>query len=141
VQFGQEYQYLFSYPHLDLMLDATVTELVCEEGSTRVREAVCKASDGTIVHVRARSFVLAAGAIENARLLLNSKSSTPQGLGNEHDQVGRYLMNHPKGYVGKVRLRESLPQARDYLGKKFSYFSGCYAGMRLRESTQRARVA
>jgi choline dehydrogenase-like flavoprotein len=144
VRFGQAYQYLFSYPNLDLIIDATATELVCEEGSARVREVVCKASDSTIVRVRARAFVLAAGAIENARLLLNSKSSTPQGLGNEHDQVGRYLMNHPKGYIGKVRLRESDQRTWELLNsyarwKKLSYFSGCYAGLRLRESTQRAR--
>jgi choline dehydrogenase-like flavoprotein len=68
VRFGKEYQYLFSYPKLDLIIDATATELVCEEGSARVREVVCKASDGTIVRVRARAFVLAAGAIENARM-------------------------------------------------------------------------
>ena len=45
--------------------------------------------------VRARAVVLACGAIETARLLLNSRSSRePDGLGNGHDLVGRNLQGH-----------------------------------------------
>lgn len=53
--------------------------------------------DGVIVTktVRARRVVLAAGAIETARLLLLSRSSAhPAGLGNAHDLVGRNLQGH-----------------------------------------------
>jgi len=47
------------------------------------------------VTVRGRSVVLAAGAIETARLLLLSKSvAHPEGLGNASDQVGRNLQGH-----------------------------------------------
>ena len=42
-----------------------------------------------------RSVVICAGAIETARLLLNSASdAAPHGLGNAHDQVGRNLQGH-----------------------------------------------
>lgn len=45
--------------------------------------------------VRAKAVVLAGGAIETARLLLNSPSARePDGLGNNHDQVGRNLQGH-----------------------------------------------
>lgn len=50
---------------------------------------------------RAKVVIVSAGAIESARLLLNSHSSHhPQGLGNEHDQVGRNLQGHlyPRAY-------------------------------------------
>jgi choline dehydrogenase-like flavoprotein len=49
----------------------------------------------------AKNIIVSAGAIESARLLLNSRSSLhPQGLGNEHDQVGRHLQGHlyPRAY-------------------------------------------
>ena len=43
----------------------------------------------------ARQVVLCAGAIETARLLLNSQSRHhPHGIGNEHGQVGRNLQGH-----------------------------------------------
>jgi choline dehydrogenase-like flavoprotein len=45
--------------------------------------------------------IVSAGAIESARLLLNSHSSLhPAGLGNEYDQVGRNLQGHlyPRAY-------------------------------------------
>jgi choline dehydrogenase-like flavoprotein len=45
--------------------------------------------------VRARSVVLCAGAIETARLLLNSAcDAAPHGLGNANDLVGRNLQGH-----------------------------------------------
>lgn len=44
---------------------------------------------------RAKIVVVSGGAIESARLLLNSKSALhPQGLGNHSDQVGRHLQGH-----------------------------------------------
>jgi choline dehydrogenase-like flavoprotein len=44
---------------------------------------------------RARNVVVSAGAIESARILLNSASQHhPDGLGNEFDQVGRNLQGH-----------------------------------------------
>jgi choline dehydrogenase-like flavoprotein len=43
-------------------------------------------------HVRARVVVLAASALESARLLLNSKSSMfPNGLANSSGQVGKWI--------------------------------------------------
>jgi choline dehydrogenase-like flavoprotein len=50
---------------------------------------------------RAKLVIVSAGAIESARLLLNSHSSLhPAGLGNEYDQVGRNLQGHlyPRAY-------------------------------------------
>jgi choline dehydrogenase-like flavoprotein len=44
--------------------------------------------------VRARHFVLASGAIENARLLLQPLPGRPRGVGNGSDLVGRCLMDH-----------------------------------------------
>jgi choline dehydrogenase-like flavoprotein len=53
--------------------------------------------------VAARYVVLAAGGIENPRLLLISHGHHPSGLGNGHDLVGRYFMDHPSGRLGLLR--------------------------------------
>jgi len=60
-------------------------------------------SSGTPQRETARSklVIVSAGAIESARLLLNSRSSFhPAGLGNEYDQIGRNLQGHlyPRAY-------------------------------------------
>jgi choline dehydrogenase-like flavoprotein len=44
--------------------------------------------------VRAKYYFLAAGGIENARLLLLSDGIEVKGLGNQNDLVGRYFMEH-----------------------------------------------
>jgi choline dehydrogenase-like flavoprotein len=57
-------------------------------------------------HVSARHFVLACGGIENTRLLLASRGHQPAGLGNGHDLVGRYFMEHPAARIGFLRPRD-----------------------------------
>ncbi len=51
--------------------------------------------------VRAKTFVVAAGGIENARLLLLS------GLGG--DAAGRYYMDHPKAPAGVIEAFSNVP--------------------------------
>jgi choline dehydrogenase-like flavoprotein len=59
--------------------------------------------------VFADRIVVAAGAIESARLLLNSAhAAEPNGLGNTHDQVGRNLQAHV--YAGAVALFDDVVQ-------------------------------
>ena len=50
--------------------------------------------DGSEGRAAGKVFVLAAGGIENPRLLLLSNERSPAGIGNAHDVVGRYFMDH-----------------------------------------------
>jgi choline dehydrogenase-like flavoprotein len=47
--------------------------------------------------VSARLYVLAAGGLENPRLLLSSRDIHTRGIGNSNDLVGRYYMSHLMG--------------------------------------------
>ena len=60
--------------------------------------------NGNELRISARVFVLACGGLENARLLLVSRRRHANGLGNRHDIVGRYFMEHPRAIFGSVRL-------------------------------------
>ena len=53
------------------------------------------ALNGRRFEVRARTFVLATGGIENARILMLSGESPGRSLGNAHGLVGRYFSDHP----------------------------------------------
>ncbi len=75
-------------------------------------------------HVRARIVVIAGGACESARLLLNSKSSKfPNGLANSSGAVGKYLMDSTgtsvSGFIPK--LMDGTPHNEDGVGGMHLY--------------------
>ncbi|HEX6374385.1 MAG TPA: GMC family oxidoreductase [Allosphingosinicella sp.] len=85
---------LESDPKCQLLMHATVTRIVAADG--RIAHVEARAPGPGRLTVRAKTFVLAGGGIENPRLLLAS------GLGNRYDQVGRYFMEHPHARGGRV---------------------------------------
>jgi len=84
--------------HIVVCLHGTVVEVATGSDHRTVSHVRVRCLSGTGFRVRARLFVLAAGGIENARLLLASTGACARGLGNEHDVVGRYFMDHPRDY-------------------------------------------
>jgi hypothetical protein len=72
--------------------------------------------DGRKFRVRAQAFVLAAGGLENGRILLLQNSLQPGGLGNQYDMVGRCFMDHPAIRLGVLTpsSRAVFEQARFY---------------------------
>ncbi|WP_346281845.1 GMC family oxidoreductase [Pseudonocardia sp.] len=89
-----------------LLVEATVVRLERDPVGGAIVEAVVAPSPGVEITVGARTYVLAAGGLESARILLASNRQSPAGVGNEHDQVGRHYMTHPVGEVGTVVLSD-----------------------------------
>lgn len=58
--------------------------------------------NGKRFRISAKLFILAAGAIEIPRLMLLSNKSWRDGLGNQHDIVGRFFMEHPHLWSGRL---------------------------------------
>jgi choline dehydrogenase-like flavoprotein len=83
-------------------LHANVTEIETDEPARSVAAVRVACLSGNTFTVQARLFVLAVGGIENARLLLLSNKRHPAGLGNQHDLVGRFFMEHPRFDAGKI---------------------------------------
>jgi choline dehydrogenase-like flavoprotein len=90
--------------HVRLLVEATVVRLERDAVGGAVDTAVVAPRPGAEITVHAREFVLAAGGLESTRILLASDTTTPGGIGNKHDQVGRHYMTHPVGEVGTVVL-------------------------------------
>ena len=83
-----------------LRTETVVSRLMTDDGG-RIRGVTIVDDEGGSINVSADVVVLSCGAVETARLLLNSKTKQePQGIGNNHDQVGRHLQGHyyPGGY-------------------------------------------
>jgi choline dehydrogenase-like flavoprotein len=94
-------------PNCLVVTHATVTEIVTDQSGSRVEEVLVQPVGGSPLPIQARAFVVAAGGIENARLLLASRRHSPKGLGNARDLVGRFFMEHPHARGGRVISRSS----------------------------------
>jgi choline dehydrogenase-like flavoprotein len=95
LRFGIEHeQALANSRNIACYLHANALELVTAESGAVVERLRVATLTGLRATVRARRFVVAAGGIENPRLLLASNGVQLAGLGNQHDQVGRFFMEH-----------------------------------------------
>lgn len=93
--------------NIDVYLNANLVDILTDDGAARVTSLRAATLGGCEFEVRARHYVLASGGIENARLLLASTSARKDGLGNDHDQVGRYFMDHPYMFPGYYQPAEA----------------------------------
>ncbi|MGV8998229.1 MAG: GMC oxidoreductase [Parvibaculaceae bacterium] len=76
-------------------LNSNVMEIVPTADASHVETLRVGTLSGKRFEVRPKLVILATGGIENARMLLLSNSIEKNGLGNQHDVVGRYFMEHP----------------------------------------------
>lgn len=80
------------------------------------------ASDKRLTHVDTDIIVLAAGGLSNARLLQLSRSERfPDGIGNQHGNLGLYHMDHPRVLV-TLRRRDVPVSASP--GQDAKFFPG-----------------
>jgi choline dehydrogenase-like flavoprotein len=88
-------------PTLDCFLHANLTNIDANIAADRVNSFTVRNYNGHVAKLRARRFVVALGAIENARVLLNSNDVMKAGLGNLSDFVGRCFMEHLDVSIGR----------------------------------------
>lgn len=101
--FGQAYaERLSRSQSTTVVLHANAIDIDCTESLSHVRRIRAKSLDGKEITVRALAFVIAAGGLENPRLLLAARKQNRSGLGNDNDLVGRYFADHLEGVVGHV---------------------------------------
>ena len=88
--------------NVTLMTRARVERIETADGGRRVDHLVVQTPDG-VIEVRGRAYVLAAGAVNSAALLLASSSPDhPDGLANRTGLVGRNFMMHNTAHIAAV---------------------------------------
>jgi choline dehydrogenase-like flavoprotein len=108
VRFGKDYrEALGRAQNISVLLHANLTGIRLDPSGGAVEAFEFKSLTGVSGRVRAQRFVLACGAIENARMLLLSNDIMPQGVGNTHDLVGRFFMEHPDSQCGILEASSS----------------------------------
>ena len=119
-----------------MVLNASVTEIAVG-GQGEVTGLTLSSLSGRTANVTAKRYVIASGAIDAVRLLMGSVSSRPDGLGNEHDVLGRYFMEHPHARGGEVVV-ESLAKGITLLPRAIRHDGRRYAAyLRPAEALQR----
>ena len=86
------------YPNFEVKTGIVVESLLMSDKRTvkGVRYFDKNVSETQSLDLNATTVILAAGAIESAKLLLRSTDDYwPNGVGNKHDLVGRNLITHP----------------------------------------------
>jgi choline dehydrogenase-like flavoprotein len=95
-RFGSRYgDELNTAANIRVLLNANVTRISAADGAQAVKRLAIRTLSGLRHSVKARYYVLAAGGLENARILLLSNDVVQAGLGNQNDLVGRFFMEHP----------------------------------------------
>ena len=90
--------------HARLQTGTHVRRIVTDGAGRRVDHLVAEGLDGP-VKITGGRFVLAAGAVNSAALLLASADEKhPRGLANSSDQVGRNFMMHNNAHIVAIDL-------------------------------------
>lgn len=137
--FGKRYRQRLAQGDARVVLGANVGTMDLDPAGRRLRALDVRTLGGNRFRVQARRYVLAAGGLETARLLLASPGASGRGIGNAHDVVGRYYMCHLAGTIGTLDL---TPAASVWHGYEVSD-DGVYCRRRLAlrpAAQQRLRV-
>ncbi|MBR8836307.1 MAG: Gfo/Idh/MocA family oxidoreductase [Stigonema ocellatum SAG 48.90 = DSM 106950] len=114
VNFGRDLAFPKA-PNINLLLHANVIHINTNAEATQFKSVEVSTLEGKKGLVQAKVLVLGCGGIENARLLLASNRLISQGLGNQHDLVGRFLMDHTLYVLGHFDP-EDADRVRDRFG-------------------------
>jgi choline dehydrogenase-like flavoprotein len=131
IDFGKSFQEeLETSPRIRVLLGANVRQIVKGTKKNQISHLTVKTLSGNEYRISGKTFVIACGGIENARLLLASD------IANEHDQVGRYYMDHPKKTLGTIRRASGGTDISANIGWKEK--NGTYIiGLELTEAYQK----
>ncbi len=97
-------------------LNANLVDLRLDDAGKEITAAVFRTYDPAAAPftVKARTYALCTGGIENARLLLNFTSQSPDGIGNASGWVGRCFADHPHFVLAECVLRVLVREREFY---------------------------
>jgi choline dehydrogenase-like flavoprotein len=102
-RFGERFRsQLSSSDRIKIYLNANVIDIAANDSKQAIQSLDVRTLNGCKLTVTATAFVLCCGGIENARILLNCTRDFATGLGNQHDLVGRFFMDHLGARAGVI---------------------------------------
>ncbi len=117
-------KFLKQSPQVTTYLHANCLKIITNSQGNAIDHLQCASLEKNNFIVRAQTYILATGCLELTRLLLLSNDTHQQGIGNQHDLVGRFYMGHISGDVGKVTF---TPRNRKVIWDYETTKDGVYA--------------
>jgi choline dehydrogenase-like flavoprotein len=109
--FGRTYREELRHSRdIRVLLHASALWLDLDPDAGRVNGLVAASMPGREFRIHAKHYIVAAGGLESARLLLLSADRSGSRAGPGHGSIGRYYMTHLDGFVGRVRFRARAPR-------------------------------
>ncbi len=113
--FGRNYRdELRLASNVTVFLHANAMGVHADETAQHATSVPVRTLEGNAFEVVAKVFVLATGAVENVRQLLVSNDRRPNGLGNQHDLVGRFFLEHPRFLAASIVPLDRAPNLAFY---------------------------
>jgi choline dehydrogenase-like flavoprotein len=135
-RFGKLYRgQLQSSKRIRVFLYANVTGIETDRTGQSVTQVRVKTLTGRKITVTAQHFILAAGGIENPRLMLASNKVHTAGLGNATDLVGRFFMDHPRMATGNIRFSRRWSRNKLY-DLKYHYQNSAVSAQGIKIASQ-----
>lgn len=107
---------LVASENIVLFTNANLTDISLDSEHGYVKHLKIENFVDDSYHFSGNQTVLAMGAIENARLLLNSNTQQESGIGNQFDFVGRCFMEHFNVNFGRFATDHEFMQPEQRLG-------------------------
>lgn len=117
----KQQEYLSSSNRIVVLLNATVIGMCVEAGADALKGLRVAREGHTAEFTGANDYVLSAGGVETARLLLNVQREHPQLFGGEVGALGRYYMGHIGAAFAKIRFYN--PETASYFDNYKGGFS------------------
>lgn len=96
------------------LLHANALRLMTDAEGRQIEAVEVGVLGGGRFTVKAKTVIVAAGGLEATRLLLLSDNVHKSGLGNSHDQLGRYYGSHVSGDLGEVQFEPKSKVVWEY---------------------------
>ena len=127
---GEKYkEQIENAENITCFLNANLTDIKLVENLNSVQQIEVHNYNGSVYNLTAENFILAAGGIENPRILLNCDRQIKAGIGNQNGNVGRFFCEHPHHKVADFILEDSSKAmikdiwTEDFKDKFFQFFA------------------
>ena len=109
LNFRDKYKYeLENRSNITCFVNANLTDMALLDDLSSIKSIEIKNYRNFAFTANAKTYILATGGIENARLLLNFNKQCKNGIGNNNDLVGRFFAEHPHFNIGHFIMEDHI---------------------------------